>query len=338
MPTVSIIVPVYNVEKYIEKCIDSILNQTYKDFELILVDDGSTDNSGVICDEYAKKDNRIKVIHKVNGGVSHARNMGLEVALGKYVVFCDSDDYVSSQYLNDLICANAIKNDSLVVSDIFEFTEDIDTKACESSYENSYRIISLDNMNEQDFSLLFLQYKLWGPYCKLFSSEIIKTQNIKFDTNLKTAEDFCFNMQYLKYVNNIIFLNVKNYYYRVGYKPLELKYITESDILSIHAISEKLTEYAVRGNIYNYVKDKIATLVANKIFFHRLPSCFVGDKNVLLAQRHRSFNNLMFGNKATTELYKLGFKFIKINWLFKLFYFFNTFFFWRIYYKIVKLK
>ena len=95
MPIVSVIVPVYKVENVLHYCIDSILNQTYKNFELILVDDGSPDNSGKICDEYAKKDNRIKVIYKENGGVSSARNCGIDAAKGKYVCFVDSDDYVN---------------------------------------------------------------------------------------------------------------------------------------------------------------------------------------------------------------------------------------------------
>ena len=94
---ISIIVPVYNVDKYLSKCIDSIISQTYNDIELILVDDGSPDNSPKICDEYARKDNRIIVIHKENGGVSSARNAGLDIAKGKYIGFVDPDDYIVSE-------------------------------------------------------------------------------------------------------------------------------------------------------------------------------------------------------------------------------------------------
>ena len=95
MPKISIIVPVYKVEKFLPKCIDSILSQTFTDFELILVDDGSPDNCGKICDEYAHKDDRVVVVHKLNEGVSIARNKGLDVAKGEYILFCDSDDFVS---------------------------------------------------------------------------------------------------------------------------------------------------------------------------------------------------------------------------------------------------
>ncbi len=102
---ISIIVPVYNVEKYLRKCIDSIVNQTYKNLEIILVDDGSTDDSGKICDEFAEKDGRIKVIHKENGGLSSARNAGLEIAAGKYLGFVDSDDYIAQDMYESMYAA-----------------------------------------------------------------------------------------------------------------------------------------------------------------------------------------------------------------------------------------
>lgn len=100
---ISVIVPVYKVEKYIKKCIESIINQTYENLEIILVDDGSPDNCGKICDEYAKKDKRIKVIHKENGGVSSARNLGLEKSNGQYITFIDSDDWIEEEYCEILL-------------------------------------------------------------------------------------------------------------------------------------------------------------------------------------------------------------------------------------------
>ena len=109
MPTLSIIVPIYNVEKYLTECVESICNQTYNDLEIILIDDGSTDLSGKICDEFAKKDERVVVIHKSNGGLSSARNAGIDVAKGEYIGFVDSDDYVAPQMYRELyesICEN----------------------------------------------------------------------------------------------------------------------------------------------------------------------------------------------------------------------------------------
>lgn len=102
-PKISIIVPVYNAERYLHRCIESILAQTFKDFELLLIDDGSKDNSGYICNEYAGKDERVKVWHKENGGVSSARNVGLDNVKGEWVTFVDSDDYISSNYFDNLL-------------------------------------------------------------------------------------------------------------------------------------------------------------------------------------------------------------------------------------------
>ena len=99
---ISIIVPIFNVEKYLDRCMDSLLNQTLKDIEIIMVDDGSPDNCPKMCEEYAKKDNRVKVVHKKNGGLGYARNSGLDVAMGEYVAFVDSDDYVDSSMYETL--------------------------------------------------------------------------------------------------------------------------------------------------------------------------------------------------------------------------------------------
>lgn len=111
---ISVIVPIYNVEKYLQKCVDSIINQTYKSLEIILVDDGSLDNCPKMCDDYAKKDSRIKVVHKENGGLSDARNVGMEVVTGEYVSFIDSDDYISLDFYETLL-QTMIDNDSDIV-------------------------------------------------------------------------------------------------------------------------------------------------------------------------------------------------------------------------------
>ena len=120
MPKLSIIVPVYKVEQYIHKCVDSILNQTFKDFELILVDDGSPDNCGNICDEYAQKDERIRVIHKENGGLSDARNFGLQEAKGEYVSFIDSDDWIDFDLYSDILSYADENNLDVVCFDVYE--------------------------------------------------------------------------------------------------------------------------------------------------------------------------------------------------------------------------
>ena len=124
MPQVSVIIPIYNSEKYLHECLDSVINQTYKDIEIILVDDGSTDKSSSICDEYAKKDERIKVFHTSNNGPSHARNIGIDNATGEYIVFQDSDDYIELNMIEDTV-KEALKSDSdLVISGHKTFFEE----------------------------------------------------------------------------------------------------------------------------------------------------------------------------------------------------------------------
>ena len=122
MPIISVIVPVYNVEKYLNRCIDSILAQTFSDFELLLIDDGSKDKSGEICDQYAEKDDRIKVLHKENGGASAARNTGIDHAVGEYIMFADSDDYIGRNMLESLLGLIERQNDWAISS--MEMVED----------------------------------------------------------------------------------------------------------------------------------------------------------------------------------------------------------------------
>ena len=159
MPEISIIVPVYNVEKYLTRCIDSILNQTFTDFELILVDDGSTDKSGVICDKYSKIDSRIKVIHSKNEGAAQARNYGLDIAKGKFIGFVDSDDYINrdmyqilyeniNKYNCDIcVCGHQSFQDKVKVAfedskeEIIEFDNKLALKNYFLDYEDSERVM-----------------------------------------------------------------------------------------------------------------------------------------------------------------------------------------------------
>ena len=121
---ISVIIPVYNVEKYINRCVDSVIHQSYTNLEIILVDDGSPDNCPTICDNYSKQDSRIKVIHKKNGGLSDARNVGIEHSKGKYITFIDSDDYISNDYVEILYKLITKYNSKIAVADNYIFYED----------------------------------------------------------------------------------------------------------------------------------------------------------------------------------------------------------------------
>lgn len=205
-PEISIIVPVYNVEKYLKRCIDSILNQSFTDFELILVDDGSTDNSGKIIDEYALKDKRIKVIHKENGGQGSARNRGLDIAKGNYIGFVDSDDWIHKD-MYKILYENIIKYNM----DISQ----IDHKPT-SSYINDEDIINekvhiVDNILEEfgnctSFELLPYIF-VWN---KLYKADI--WSNFRFPEN-KFAEDLRVIYKIYDKSNKMIKIDRKLYYY-----------------------------------------------------------------------------------------------------------------------------
>lgn len=185
MCELSVIVPVYNVEKFLPRCIDSILNQTLKDLELILIDDGSTDSSGKICDEYARKDKRIRVIHQKNSGVSVARNAGLELVTGKYVSFIDSDDFIDPQMYKVML---SVAYEKLVdVVGCGTLMHNISNNEVRKMLCRNY---SYDS--EQLLNTLFEMPNPWGGGCcnKIFLYE--KIYGIRFSTDIKIGEDWLF--------------------------------------------------------------------------------------------------------------------------------------------------
>ena len=193
---ISIIVPVYNVEKYLRKCIDSILSQTYSDFELLLIDDGSKDASGKFCDEYALKDSRIRVFHKENGGVSSARNLGIEQAKGEWITFIDSDDWVDADYL-----AN--------------FTMDSDL-CVQGNIVNGHKYIYEEKRFVQDIAANYLVNNyIYGPYCKLFKTDIVRSNNVSFDQNLSYGEDILFCINYALNCSSMKVVSMSGYHYEM---------------------------------------------------------------------------------------------------------------------------
>jgi len=210
IPKVSIIIPVYNTEKFLEKCIKSVLAQSFTQFECILIDDGSLDNSLLICNEYAEKDSRIKVIRKTNGGVSSARNAGLAAAQGECITFIDSDDWVEDNYLYTLF-NNIIKyNCDLSICGFKQLKDNtlLHNTKCESE------IILLNNISAK--KALF-EYKYFGPgiLCKLVKRQFIYDNNIKFDTNIKVCEDGLFWFQVINKLQKIVFDSTFCYNYIV---------------------------------------------------------------------------------------------------------------------------
>lgn len=225
MATISVIVPVYNVEPYLHRCIDSILNQTFTDFELILVNDGSTDNSGKICDEYAKKDNRIKVIHQENSGQSFARNTGLDIAQGKYIMFCDSDDFVAEDWCEVMLNAAQTHPDAFIVSNLYKVNCGI---------KQSY----LPENTDLSLSTYFEIYKSGiSAYAvnKIYEAKKLTDLHIRFDETLKLAEDVKFNVIYYSTCNNCIYISSALYYYVDNFDSITHCYHPNHFDLLLHA-------------------------------------------------------------------------------------------------------
>lgn len=198
---ISIIVPVYNAEQYLHRCIDSILTQSHSDFELLLVDDGSPDNCGAICDEYAAKDTRVRVFHKENGGVSSARNFGIEQAQGEWVSFVDSDDWIASEFLERLIQ----KPDAdFILGGVVRSTGKVDVFP-----EKKYEVQEISEFIDSYINVLLLR----TPWGKLLRRNIIVDNHIRFDEQMKYGEDTIFVYQYLCFCHSIRTVEASNYNY-----------------------------------------------------------------------------------------------------------------------------
>lgn len=232
---ISIIIPIFNVEKYLPRCLDSVINQTYSNIEIILVDDGSTDSSGEICDEYALKDSRITVIHKENGGVSSARNMGLAKAVGEWVLFVDADDFLPDDALDYYV---RVVNDEDVDMVLGSYIECNDTGEIIYSnnepFENKLSMLDCLKLfystNKDEF-----QGYIWNRLMKL---SIIRDKSIQFNESIHFKEDGLFAVQYMVNCNLPCFISSKVVYHyyihdnssmRVYNSTISSKYLTNLD-------------------------------------------------------------------------------------------------------------
>lgn len=202
----SIIVPVYKVEKYLPRCLDSILAQTYKNLEVLLIDDGSPDNSGAICDEYASRDNRIRVFHKENNGVSSARNLGLKEAKGEYIGFVDSDDFIASEMYAVLV-ANLEEHDADI--SICGFVQE-DTSGVFHRYFKEDITINLST-DEQIECLLENRYYRCSIWDRIFKKEVLN--NVSFHKDIKIYEDMLFDYEAIKNSQKAVYTSTPYYYY-----------------------------------------------------------------------------------------------------------------------------
>lgn len=209
-PEISVIIPVYNVAHCLEKCLDSVLAQTFRNFELILVDDGSTDTSDEICDRYAAADRRIRVRHIPNGGVSNARNLGIEAAQGTWIVFIDSDDWVEPTYLSHLYDLRG-DNRTIVYGNVFhDYPGTHRASAIAFNYPVAPKTVPL---TDGDAMAHYLIPENGYPIAKLFNREIIAEKGLRFDPSISYHEDHIFVLSYLELIDKIVLSEAADYHY-----------------------------------------------------------------------------------------------------------------------------
>lgn len=258
MPFLSIIVPIYNIEKYLPQCIESILEQSFNDFELILVNDGSPDNCPSICDYYAALDNRIKVIHKKNGGLSDARNAGIDVALGKYLFFVDGDDYMKELTLQKIMQPIQGNNNNIDML-IFPLIK---------TYPNGQEITEylpinseqqlLDQSNMLD-KMIISRTNFWGVSKNVYRRSIIEKNKLHFKLNLIGAEDCEFFMRYTHHCRGFLLINSPVINYRVEREG------SITNVMSSSAIMGQLQVFYDNYHVYKSEKQNEKTQV--KFFF-----------------------------------------------------------------------
>lgn len=299
MEVISVIVPIYKIKKeYLCKCIESICNQTYRKIEIILVDDGSPDECGMICEQYAKNDNRIIVIHQINQGVSKARNAGLSRASGNWIIFVDADDWIEPNMCERAIEeANLEKVDMVVWNTYFNFSGQQkvrknygksivvhDRKTLEKINVNLLRTISI---RKDEIRIPTLE----SPTCHLFRRDIIIKNNIMYDETLKQGEDKLFNYEYHMHIRSMAYINEPLYHYRLHLESTTHTFFAENadtstKILKKYYILEpKIQTSKMYRNAYNIRVGIIAYFLLGKYFFH--------PGNNLPGNKYKQFVELM---------------------------------------------
>lgn len=249
-PLISVIVPVYNVEKYLDRCVKSITNQTYKSLEIILVDDGSPDSSPQICDEWAQRDSRIKVIHKQNGGAASARNTGLDNAGGDFIGFVDADDYIDPDMYENMISELLENNADACRCGIIREADDGSTENWGTGIFD-VRVMGKQQLLADVGEAVGIVPVHVGN--KLFKKECIG--NIRFDTRFRFAEDTLFNFMVAKNIGKIVYHDINRYHYMVN----------DSSITSNGINENNFDEHRVMDTIFEMADEKT------------LPHCIKGD-------------------------------------------------------------
>ena len=293
---ISVIVPVYNVEKFLVKCVDSILAQTYTNLEIILVDDGSPDNCPAICDELAKKDNRIKVVHKENGGLSSARNAGLDIAKGEYIGFVDSDDFIAQDMYEYLY--NLIEKHNVEVSQIQSYDVDINYNVLDDGCDQNQGEV-LNNL--QNISNILQRKGTIGVVFNLFKKEFIG--NLRFKEGFYN-EDMLFDYYLFRDGGNIYVDSIKKYYYLINNNSISRRRFTKchrdcvDNAIEIYndIVSNELKE------LYYDAESLIMHQIGN--YLYRIPISNMSDEHCLYVLRYLKEHKKMISNKILSKKYK----------------------------------
>jgi len=299
----SIICPVYNAEKYIEQCIQSILSQQFQDFELILINDGSSDNSLNICNQYAQKNPQIKVINKHNEGVSIARNIGLKNANGEYIIFIDADDALCSPYALNIIM------------DVeYKYSPDIVNFQSTSADYQQIKISSTPNIENQtikDYTKSTNNYNtVWGF---LFHSEIIKKYNIQFPNKIKYGEDQEFIGKYLLFCSQITIIKEPLYFYRITQESAMGKGIPIQEFDTFKRII-RFNQYYLNHKQYSnkQVFEQIINKWLNNGFSYLWTYPFTKEKFSIINQQFKSCYKILHSLNISKTLLRLGYIDIRI--------------------------
>lgn len=274
MDLISVIVPVYNVEKYLRQCLDSILIQTYTSLQVIMVDDGSTDNSGGICEEYTKKDERFIVVHKKNAGLGYARNTGLDIANGQYVIFVDSDDYISVTLIEDLYRELKEHQVDVCISGWKCTVEGYRNVQYEATYypgekakkEMLPRMLGSlpDKKDSIDMSVCGV----------LYDAELIRTHHIRFLSERKIgSEDLFFNIDYMQYADGAYLSEIVGYFYNVNLSSITRSYQLDR-FKKVHFLYQEAIKHLEELNY-----DNTAMLRTKRMFFRNVTGCISQETN-----------------------------------------------------------
>ena len=314
---ISIIVPIYKVEKYLDRCINSILNQTFKDFELILVDDGSPDRCGDICEEYAKKDKRIKVIHKENGGLSDARNAGLDIATGKFIGFIDSDDFIHKDMYMILYDA-IIKSKSDISQCKFKYFSKEDELNKNIINDGKYEIYNNINAIEEIIDNKNLNTNVWN---KLYKRELFN--DIRFPKG-KIHEDEFVTYKVFYRAKTVSYVNKELYYYFSNDTGIMKNLNINSKFDWIEAIEE-------RNEFLLSIKEKSLFNKSNSyLFFNLIKIRYNIKKSEELKNKSQMYNlvnekikyslNAISDKSSYSKLNKIVVSLMKLNFNFVVFY------------------